>query len=210
MTAASPIQAVVYDIGNVLIEWQPERFYDTIMPVARREQLFAEVDLHEMNNQIDAGGLFRETVYDWAARHPGWEAEIRLWHDRWIDMASPVIDRSLRCLRALRAKGVPVFALSNFGIHSFAYAQTQYPFLTEFDRPYISGHMGVIKPDPQIYAMVEADSGVAPGGLLFTDDRADNIAAAQARGWQTHLFDGPDPWAARLVAEGLLTEAEAA
>ncbi|WP_126974955.1 HAD-IA family hydrolase [Frigidibacter oleivorans] len=202
-------KAVVYDIGNVLIEWQPERFYDTIMDIDRRKRLFAEVDLHGMNEEIDAGALFRETIYDWADRHPDWANEIRLWHDRWIDMASPIIDRSLRLLRALRGKGVPVFALSNFGIHSFAYAQTQYPFLTEFDRPYISGHMGVTKPSARIYEMVEQDCGLPPGALLFTDDRADNIAAAAARGWQTHLFDGPDAWAARLVAEGLLTEAEA-
>lgn len=69
--------------------------------------------------------------------------------------------------------------------------------------------MGVIKPDPKIYQMVEDDCGVAPGALLFTDDRPDNIAAAEARGWQTHLFTGPDGWADRLVATGLLTEEEA-
>jgi 2-haloacid dehalogenase len=65
--------------------------------------------------------------------------------------------------------------------------------------------MGVTKPDPRIYEMVEEDSGIAPERLLFTDDRAENIAAARARGWQAHLFDGPAGWADRLVAEGLVT-----
>ena len=69
--------------------------------------------------------------------------------------------------------------------------------------------MAVIKPDAEIYARVEADCGIAPGALLFADDRADNIAAAAARGWQTHLFTGPEGWAARLVAEGLLSTEEA-
>ena len=69
--------------------------------------------------------------------------------------------------------------------------------------------MGMAKPDADIFAAMEADCGVAPGAMLFTDDRADNIAAAAARGWQTHHFDGPEGWARRLVAEGLLTEAEA-
>ena len=69
--------------------------------------------------------------------------------------------------------------------------------------------MGVLKPDPRIYEMVEQDCGIAPGALLFTDDKAENIAAAAARGWGTHLFDGWRPWARRLVAEGLLTEREA-
>lgn len=202
-------QAVIFDIGNVLIEWQPERFYDaTIGPDARR-QMFAEVDLHGMNDVIDAGGLFRETIYDTAARYPRWENEIRMWHDNWIDMASPRIDWSLALMHALQAKGVPVFALTNFGIHSFAFAQTQYAFLSDFDRAYVSGHMGVIKPDPDIYRMVEEDCGIDPAALIFTDDRADNIAAASARGWKTHHFTGPQGWARRLVDEGLLTAPEA-
>ena len=70
--------------------------------------------------------------------------------------------------------------------------------------------MNVTKPDPEIYRMVEADCGIAPGALLFTDDRHDNIAVADARGWQTHLFTGPQGWADRLVTAGLLTTAEAA
>ena len=95
-------QAVVFDIGNVLIEWNPERYYDSQLGEAERRRLFAEVDLHGMNEQIDAGGLFRETVYDLADRTPAWAAQIRWWHDRWIDRASPRIDHSLALLRALR------------------------------------------------------------------------------------------------------------
>jgi 2-haloacid dehalogenase len=112
-------------------------------------------------------------------------------------------------MRALQAKAIPVFALTNFGVESFAFAQTEYDFLNEFDRSYVSGHMQVIKPDADIYAKVEADCGHAPDCVLFADDRLDNIEAAQARGWQTHLFEGPSGWAARLVAEGLLSEEEA-
>lgn len=67
----------------------------------------------------------------------------------------------------------------------------------------------MIKPDPRIYEMVEQDCGLPPESLLFTDDRADNIAAAAQRGWGTHLFEGWQGWAARLVAEGLLTQGEA-
>jgi 2-haloacid dehalogenase len=204
------VQAVVYDIGNVLIEWQPERYYDGRIGVQARKRLFAEVDLHAMNEAVDAGGLFRETIYDWADRHPAWALEIRWWYDHWIDLASPRIEHSIRLMRALRAQGVPVFALTNFGADSFAYALTQYDFLGEFDRAYVSGRMGVTKPSPRIYDMVEADCGLAPGALLFVDDRADNIAAAAARGWQVHQFAGAEGWAARLVAEGLLTKGEAA
>lgn len=203
------IEAVVFDIGNVLIEWQPERHYDRTIGEARRRAMFAAVDLHAMNDRVDRGENFRDTIYATAEEYPDWRAEIRDWHDSWIEMASPVIPLSVHLLRVLRTKGIPVFALSNFGVESFAYARTQYDFLAEFDRPFISGHLKVIKPDAAIYAIVEADCGLPPDRLLFTDDRADNISAANARGWQTHLFDGPEAWGRRLVAEGLLTQTEA-
>ena len=203
-------EAVIFDIGNVLIEWQPERFYDAAIGEDRRRAMFEAVDLHGMNDLVDKGHHFTDTVYDAAEANPDWRAEIRMWHDRWIEMAQPVIARSVRLQSALRAKGIPVFSLTNFGVESFDYALTHYPFLDDFDRKYVSGHMKVTKPDPEIYRMVEADCGIAPGALLFADDRPDNIAAAEARGWQTHLFTGPDGWADCLVGHGLLTEAEAA
>ncbi len=203
------VNAVIFDIGNVLIEWNPERFYDSRLGAERRKALFAAVDLIGMNDRIDGGALFRETVYDLAQAHPEWETEVRWWHDHWIDMASPRIEQSIALIPALQARGVPVFTLTNFGIHSFAYAQTQYDFLTWFDRFYVSGQMGVMKPDPAIFAMAEADCGLDPATLLFTDDKANNIAAAAARGWQTHHFTDWQGWAARLVQAGLLTEAEA-
>ncbi|PCD76546.1 HAD family hydrolase [Pseudothioclava arenosa] len=204
------VKAVVFDIGNVLIEWQPERHYDRIMPEEDRRAMFSEVDLHGMNDVIDRGGHWRETVFDWAEKYPRWRDAIRRWHDDWIEMASPVIPRSVRLMKALQARGLPVFSLTNFGIGTFDYARDFYPFLEEFDRAFVSGHMGVIKPEARIYEMVEEASGFAGHDLLFTDDRADNIAAAHLRGWKTHLFEGPEGWAARLVAEGLLSEEEAA
>jgi 2-haloacid dehalogenase len=203
------IEAVIYDIGNVLIEWNPERFYDRKIGEARRRAMFAAIDLHGMNDAVDRGANWQEAVLDCAARNPDWHDEILCWHSHWSEMAAPEIPHSLRLLRQLRSKGIPVFALSNFGIQTFEVGEALYPFLREFDRRYISGHMGVIKPEPEIYQMVEQDCGIAPRHLLFTDDRIDNIAAAQARGWQTHLFDGPQGWADRLVAEGLLTQGEA-
>lgn len=205
----SQVKAVVFDIGNVLIEWQPERFFDSVIGPERRAAMFAAIDLHGINDAVDRGSNFRDTIYAAADANPEWHDEVRIWHDRWIEMASPAIDHSVRLLRALRSKGVPVFALTNFGIQTFEIAEPVYPFLGEFDRRYISGHMGVIKPDAEIYQMVEDDCGVAPSALLFTDDRIDNINAANARGWQTHLFEGPQGWAERLVAAGLLTQDEA-
>ncbi len=203
-------KAVIFDIGNVLIEWQPERFYDAEIGEQRRREMFDAVDLHWMNERVDRGEHFTETIYATATQYPDWHDEIRMWHDRWIELATPVIDHSVRLMKALQAKGLPVFSLTNFGIQSYAYAATHYPFLNDFDRDFISGHLAVTKPDPAIYSIVQDTSGLAGPELLFADDRQDNIDAAQSFGWQTHLFEGPDGWAECLVASGLLTPKEAA
>lgn len=203
-------KAVIFDIGNVLIEWQPERFFDNVIGEDRRREMFCEVDLHAMNDRVDSGEHFTRTIYDTAETYPKWRDEIRMWHDRWIEMASPVIDHSLRLMKALQARDIPVFSLTNFGVESYDYAATHYGFLREFDRDFISGHLKVIKPDPEIYAQVEMATALSGAELIFTDDRADNIAAAATRGWQTHLFEGPQGWADRLVECDLLTRAQAA
>ncbi|WP_187429323.1 hypothetical protein ROLI_039830 [Roseobacter fucihabitans] len=202
-------KAVIFDIGNVLIEWQPERLYDAVIGEERRRAMFAQVDIIGMNELVDLGHPFKKTVYDQAEKTPKWGNEIRMWHDRWIEMASPVIDHSVRLMKALQAKGIPVFSLTNFGIDSYDFAATHYPFMRDFDRDFISGHMRLVKPDPQIYAQVETTSGLSGGELIFADDRPENIKVAKSRGWQTHLFEGPQGWADRLVDAGLLMREDA-
>lgn len=202
------VNAVVFDIGNVLIEWQPEQYFDAVIGADARRALFRAVDLHAMMDRIDAGADFAAEVARTARANPDWHDSILHFRDHWADMAQPAIPQSVRLLAALKARGVAVFALSNFGAQNFPISVAHFPFLGTFDRAYISGRMGMKKPDPAIYAAVETDSGLPPETLLFTDDRVDNIATAAARGWQVHLFDGAPGFAQCLVAAGLLTEGE--
>jgi len=203
-----PIDAVVFDIGRVLIDWQPEAFYDRTIGADRRAALFSEVDLHGMNRTVDLGVDIETAVEGLAAQHPGWAAEIRLWNSHWLEMASPEISGTPDLLKAVKATGIPVFALTNFGTATFARATEAYPFFALFDRSYVSAHLNLMKPDPAIYEVVERDSGIAPDRLIFTDDSLPNIEAAAARGWKTHHFTGAAGWAARLIAEGILSEDE--
>lgn len=203
------VSAVVFDIGNVLIGWAPEQFFDAAIGADRRQAFFDAVPILAANTAIDRGEPFPDTIIKLADQHPDWTAEITLWHTRWLDMVSPEITRSVRLLRALRRQNISVFALSNFGAETFEIAKERYPFLAEFDQHYISGVMRLIKPDPAIYAALEAGSGMAPETLLFADDLPENISAAAVRGWQVHLFDGPQGWADCLVAQGLLSQDQA-
>lgn len=200
------IEAVVFDLGRVLLHWDPEGFYDREIGEAGRRKLFAEVPLHEVNEQIDRGAPFRDSIYALASAHPEHASAIRFWHDRWLDIATPEIEESAVLLRALRARGVPVYALTNFGAGPLALAEQAYPVLREFDLRFVSGELGVLKPDPRIYEILEEQTGHAPGALLFTDDKPENIATATARGWKTHLFEHPEGWATELVVAGLLPE----
>lgn len=198
------IDAVVFDIGNVLIEWQPERYFDRRIGSGRRRTLFALVPLEAMNHAIDLGAPLDETVADYAAQHPDRSAEINLWARAWLDISGPAIPGAADTLLALRARGITTLALSNFGREPLALALGRYLFPDAFDRRVLSGALGCAKPDPAIYATLEHETGLDPQRLLFTDDRPENIAAAQSRGWQTHLFHDPDGCAERLCAEGLL------
>lgn len=203
------IEAVIFDIGNVLIEWNPERHYAERLGPERQKAFFAAYDFHDLMNEIDAGAPFSETIAKAAEARPEWRTEILMLCDEWLPMTDYPMHRSVRLLRALKARGIPVFALSNFGAENFRWSAAAHPFLAEFDRQYISGDMGLRKPFAEIYAAVEADCGLPPSRLLFGDDRDDNLSTARARGWQTHRVDNEESWAQALVSHGLLTEEEA-
>ena len=101
---------------------------------------------------------------------------------------------------------MPVYALSNFGDRTFDLAEAHFPILKEFDQRFISARLGVMKPDPKIYEILETETGHPPASLLFIDDRTENIEAAIARGWQGHLFTSEAGLAKRLVSDRLLSE----
>jgi len=203
-------EAVIFDIGNVLIEWRPERYFDRLLGAEARRALFAEVDLHGMNDRIDRGEALETVVAETAARHPRHAAAIRHWQHSWIALASPEIAGSAHLVQALARRRVPLFILSNIGHETFEMARARYPVLDLFDRAFLSARTGALKPEPAIYAHVEEQTGLRPETLLFADDRAENIAAAARRGWQTHLFTDPGGWAAALVEAGLLDRQDAA
>ncbi|MEZ5798239.1 MAG: HAD family phosphatase [Paracoccaceae bacterium] len=202
-------QAVIFDIGNVLIRWQPEAHYDARIGPARRRAFFDTVPIHQVNVEIDRGAPFLASLQALADAYPDWRDEILIWHDDWLQMVRPEIVETVATLRALKARGLPVHALTNFGDETFELARRNYPFLNLFDRAFVSARMRLIKPDPAIYAAVEQATGLPPDGLLFVDDRPENTDAAAARGWQVHHFTGWRGWSERLVAAGLLNPKEA-
>lgn len=184
---------MVFDIGNVLIEWDPMRVYRELVPDAdARAALFSRVDFDGMNLAGDRNGDLAAEVERLAARHPEDAPAIRAWRERWDDMIGPEIPQGIALLEAARAAGLPAVALSNFAADTYEIARARFPALSRFDIEVISGREGCIKPEPEIYALVEARTGLSGDALFFIDDRPENVAAAQRRGWRGTVFRRTD------------------
>lgn len=203
-------KAIVFDLGRVLLAFEPEDFYDREVGAQRRKALFAAVDLYAYNLRVDAGEPLYATMQEAATKHPEFATEIMYWAQRWIELLPGDIPHAVRTLKALKAKGIPVLALTNFGAETFEIAKENFPFLALFDATYVSADLKCVKPDAGIYQALEQGSGYHGADLLFTDDRPENVEAAAARGWQVHLFEDPQGWADRLVQAHILTSKEAA
>ena len=201
----TPVRAVVFDIGGVLVEWDPRRLYRTMFddPDAM-EDFLATVVTDEWNATLDAGRSFAEAVAELVARHPERAAEISAYHERWPEMLGDAVPGTAELVAELRSAGVPVYALTNFSGETFPLARKRFGFLGDFDGVLVSGQEGVVKPDPAIYALAAQRFGLEPAATLFVDDRRDNVEAARRAGWHAEVFTDAPALRRHLRAAGLL------
>jgi 2-haloacid dehalogenase len=205
------VETVVFDLGGVLIDWNPRYLYKTMFDdPAVMEHFLTEVATGHWNEKHDAGRTMDEGIAELLAVHPHLEVPLRAWKDRWIEMIKGPITGTVDILEELAARGTHLVALTNWSIETFPLVhkdEAGYPFFRHFSNIYVSGELKLIKPDPRIFDHVERDLGTTPEKLLFIDDNPANIAAAKARGWQAHHFTGPEGLRARLEELNLLDKA---
>lgn len=195
-------RAVVWDIGNVLLDWSPDYLYRHLIPDDdARAAFFARLPFDAMNLDGDRGRL-EPVVAAMAARHPEDAALILPWWAGWDRMCGGMHDETVAIRDALRANGVACWALTNFAADTWERGVALYPALGEFDGLVVSGREGAVKPDAAIYEIVEARAGTPPEALFFIDDRDYNVEAARERGWFGHVHDGADGLRAALIAAG--------
>lgn len=195
---------IVWDIGNVLLDWSPDHLYRRLIPEDEaRAAFYARLPLDEMNLAGDRDGDLEAKVAALAERHPEDAALILPWWAGWDRMCGGLIDGSVAIRDGLRAAGTPCWALSNFAADSWERCVAIYPELTAFDGLTISGREGVVKPDPAIYELIETRTGAAPEDIFFIDDRTANIEAARDRGWRGHVFDGAEGLREALTEVGV-------
>ncbi|MEX6504857.1 HAD family hydrolase [Jiella sp. M17.18] len=198
------IAHVVFDIGKVLIHYDPHLAFFEILPdAAERAAFLAEVCSHEWNLEQDRGRSWEEAEAEAIARHPDRADEIRAFRTNWAKMVPYAYDDTVAILRELLAAGVDVTMLTNFASDTFREAQGIYPFLTESRGVTVSGDIRLIKPDRAIYDHHVESFGLTPGNTLFIDDSAANVEGARAAGWQAIQFVAPHQLRADLKALGL-------
>ena len=195
------MQEVVFDIGNVLLRWDPRNLYrKVIADEAAREKFLAGPLAMSFVTETDIAPSFAAAVEARAAAFPEPAEALRLFDARWMETLGGAIDENVALLRRLKASGARAHALSNFAHEKFALAAEAYPFLKTFDVAVISGHEGVAKPDRRIFEILAQRTGRAPQDLVFVDDSAKNVEAARAFGIDA-IFYAPGDDLARAFAE---------
>ena len=205
-----PLTTVVFDLGAVLVDWDPRYAYRQMGgSEAEIEYFLSHVATSEWNRQFDAGRPFAEGIAERSAEFPEHAEWIEAWWSRWPDMLGGPIEGSVDVLRELRDADVPLYALTDWSAETFPIARERFAFLSWFDGIVVSGEKGVTKPDPAIYAHLSTDFGVEPAASVFIDDKPANVNAARRLGFHGIDFVSPADLRRRLTALGLPVSASA-
>lgn len=197
--------AIVFDLGGVLIDWNPRHLYRKIHSDDRViEDFLTEVDFYGWNAAMDRGMPMADGVAQLTRAFPHRAEWIDAWMQRWRESLLGPIPGTVAILEELRAAKFPLMALSNWGADTFAAVRGDYPFLAYFEHIVLSGEERVMKPDAEIFRRLLARSGRRAEECLFIDDVAANVAAARSLGFDAIQFRSPDELRRELASRRIL------
>ena len=183
------VDAVVFDVGRVLYQWHLRHLFEKIVDDrARLEMLLGEVVTEEWHFEHDRGRTLGEMVPERIALYPEFEPEIRAYATRFNETIPGPVPGSHALVERLDARGVPLYAITNFGAEFWAGFRPSEPIFDRFRDIVVSGEEKLAKPDPAIFALAEARFGRSASTMLFIDDNRANVDAAAACGWHVHHF----------------------
>ena len=196
---------IIFDLGGVLIDWNPRYLYKKIFPTEKEMEWFlANVCTTQWNTQQDAGRPFAEGIELLKSKYPEYTFAIEFYRSRWEEMLGGEIAGSVEILRNLKTRGYRVYALSNWAAETFALIKEKYGFLRAFDGIMISGEEKLVKPDPKIYARLLKKYDLHASNCIFIDYNTANISKAADLGFETILFTGSDALHRTLSSRGIL------
>jgi 2-haloacid dehalogenase len=195
----------VFDLGGVLLDWNPRYLYRTLFDDEQAmERFLSEICTLEWHEAHDRGVSFEHSASELAVMHPEHADLIRAWGERSEEMVGGPIDATVEILADLRARGVPCYALTNMEAETYPLRRERFEFLRWFDGTVVSAQEGTVKPDPEIFRRLLDRFGLVAERTVMVDDAERNIATARSLGMQTVLFRSPDQLREWLVAAGLL------
>ncbi|MGA7473654.1 MAG: HAD-IA family hydrolase [Candidatus Sulfotelmatobacter sp.] len=196
----------VFDLGGVLIDWNPRHLYRKLFrgDDAAMEHFLATVCTPSWNLQQDAGRPFAEACASLKLEHPTHADLIDAWIQRYDEMLAGPISGAVEILAELRAREVPLFALSNWSAETFPFALKRFDFLQWFRGVVLSGEARLLKPDPRIFQLFLETHAVDPAHTIYIDDLKPNVEAATALGMHGILFTDPPALRSELAKLGLL------
>ena len=195
-----PVEHVVFDIGSVLIHYDPEIPYRQLIPDATERRWFLDnVCTHSWNIEQDRGRSWPDAEAMLIDKFPEHEPNIRAFRQYWHQMVPHPHDGTVSLFEQLIDDGRDMTMLTNFSSDTFREAMEMFPFLKRPRGVTVSGDVKLIKPDPAIYALHTETFGLAPAATVFIDDNPDNIIAAKHHGWQALLFISPEQLALDLA-----------
>ena len=191
-------EAILFDLGNVLIRWDPSALIAELEALAPEpDRPFLRQQIHNWGVLWDRGRL-DEGIERTISQQPEYAAFLRAFCAHWSETLGFPIDGSVALLRSLKAQGYKVYAASNWAADTYEQSRERMPFLDLFDGLQISGQVGLTKPDPAFFRKMMQDFGISPDKALFIDDHRDNIEAAKSLGFTTILFESPEQLATML------------
>ena len=203
--------AVVFDLGGVLIDWDPRYLYRRLLPDDDAvERFLDEVDFAAWNHRQDAGASWAEAVEAHSARHPHHRELLAAYPARFRETLGGEVPGTVDVLRELHQRGTRLLALTNWSAETFPHAREHFGWLALFEDVVVSGVEQVAKPDPAIFRLVLARNRLDPATTVFVDDSPVNVAAAEAEGLLALRFRDAGQLRADLADLGLLPAAPAA
>lgn len=199
---------IIFDLGAVLIDWNPRHLYRKIFKTEEEISWFLEnICTSEWNDEQDAGRSFEEATEVLVAKHPEWEEPVRAWYGRWRETIQGPIHETVDILKTIKeSNGYRLYALTNWSAETFPWALNTFEFLHWFEGIVVSGVEKIKKPQPEFYQILFDRYNVNPRNSVFIDDNEKNIETGKTIGLTTIHFKSPTQLYAELNQLGILTK----
>lgn len=200
------IEAIIFDLGGVLIDWNPSYVFDKMFDdEEKKKHFFEHVCTADWNEQQDAGRSLKEATDELVSRHPEWKEYIETYYGRWDEMLGGPIEGTVEILKELKQSGkYKIYALTNWSAELFPIALERYAFLHWFDGRVVSGEERMRKPFPEFYELTMQRFQLDPASTLFIDDNLRNVQAAKDMGMHTMVFTTPAQLKDDLIEKGMM------